>query len=311
MGRIGRNDALYGGDGNDYIAPGTGSDTINGGAGYDRVDYSNLTTGVNITSSLFTSIEGVVGTKYNDTLNFSSLTITNSDNLVTGLISIKGNDGNDTITGSQYSDLLDGGAGSDNMIGGLGNDVYIVDSATDTITENANEGTDRIESSITFSLAALPNIENLTLTGTAAINGTGNAGNNIITGNAGNNTLSGGAGDDIYIIDSTSDTIVENTNEGTDTIQSSVTFSIANLSNIENLTLTGTAAINGTGNAGNNVITGNAGNNILDGGAGIDSLIGGAGNDVLNPGYNQGATDTVDGGSDTDTLQVDYSSKTD
>ncbi len=281
IGRIGGNDALYGGDGNDYIAPGTGSDTINGGAGYDRVDYSNLTTGVNVTSSLFTSIEGVVGTNYNDTLNFSSLTITNSDNLVTGLISIKGNDGNDTITGSQYSDLLDGGAGSDNMIGGLGNDVYIVDSATDTITENANEGTDRIESSITFSLAALPNIENLTLTGTAAINGTGNAGNNILTGNAGNNTLSGGAGDDIYIIDSTSDTIVENTNEGTDTIQSSVTFSIANLSNIENLTLTGTAAINGTGNAGNNILNSGAGNNILDGGAGSDILNGGAGNDTL------------------------------
>jgi Ca2+-binding RTX toxin-like protein len=280
IGRIGGNDALYGGDGNDYIAPGTGSDTINGGAGYDRVDYSNLTTGVNVTSSLFTSIEGVVGTKYNDTLDLSSLTITNSDNLVTGLVSIKGNDGNDTITGSQYSDLLEGGAGSDNMIGGLGNDVYIVDSATDTITENANEGTDRIESSITFSLAALPNIENLTLTGTAAINGTGNAGNNIITGNAGNNTLSGGAGDDIYIIDSTSDTIVENTNEGTDTIQSSVTFSIANLSNIENLTLTGTAAINGTGNAGNNILNSGAGNNILNGGAGIDSLIGGKGDDI-------------------------------
>ncbi|QSV67956.1 MAG: hypothetical protein HEQ12_14230 [Aphanizomenon flos-aquae DEX188] len=280
IGRIGGNDALYGGDGNDYIAPGTGSDTINGGAGYDRVDYSNLTTGVNVTSSLFTSIEGVVGTKYNDTLDLSSLTITNLDNLVTGLVSIKGNDGNDTITGSQYSDLLEGGAGSDNMIGGLGNDVYIVDSATDTITENANEGTDRIESSITFSLAALPNIENLTLTGTAAINGTGNAGNNIITGNAGNNTLSGGAGDDIYIIDSTSDTIVENTNEGTDTIQSSVTFSIANLSNIENLTLTGTAAINGTGNAGNNILNSGAGNNILNGGAGIDSLIGGKGDDI-------------------------------
>ncbi|PVE26496.1 Ig family protein, partial [Enterococcus faecalis] len=100
----------------------------------------------------------------------------------------------------------------------------IVDSATDTITENANAGTDTIQSSVTYTIAALANVENLTLTGTAAINGTGNAGNNVITGNGANNTLDGGAGndtldggagtdtliggtgDDIYIVDSTTDT---------------------------------------------------------------------------------------------------------
>ena len=66
-----------------------------------------------------------------------------------------------------------------------------------------------------------------------------------------------------------------------------------------------------TGDATNNILDGGAGNDVLNGGADNDILNGGAGNDVLNPGYNQGATDTVDGGSDTDTLQVDYSSKTD
>ncbi|PVE26548.1 furin, partial [Enterococcus faecalis] len=114
----------------------------------------------------------------------------------------------------------------------------------------------------TYTIAALANVENLTLTGTAAINGTGNAGNNVITGNGANNTLDGGAGtdtligglgNDIYIVDSTTDTITELANEGTDTIQSSDTYTIAALANVENLTLTGTAAINGTGNAGNNV----------------------------------------------------------
>ncbi|PVE26574.1 furin, partial [Enterococcus faecalis] len=128
------------------------------------------------------------------------------------------------------------------------------------------------QSSVTYTIVAA-NVENLTLTGTAAINGTGNAGNNVITGNGGNNSLDGGAGtdtliggsgNDIYIVDSTTDTITENANAGTDTIQSSVTYTIA-AANVENLTLTGTAAINGTGNAGNNVITGNAGNNSLDG----------------------------------------------
>ncbi len=151
--------------------------------------------------------------------------------------------------------------------------------------------TDTLTASVTTTLPA--NVENLTLTGTAAINGTGNAGNNVITGNTGNNildggagndTLIGGAGNDIYIVDSASDTITELANGGTDTIQSSVTYTIAALVNVENLTLTGTAAINGTGNAGNNVITGNGANNILNGGAGNDILTGGLGKDTLTGG---------------------------
>ncbi|MBE9234377.1 hemolysin, partial [Cuspidothrix issatschenkoi LEGE 03284] len=149
----------------------------------------------------------------------------------------------------------------------------------DTITENANEGTDTIQSSVTYTIAALDNVENLTLTGTAAIDGTGNTGNNVITGNSANNTLDGGAGtdtliggtgDDIYIVDIATDTITENADEGTDTIQSNVTFTIATLTNVENLTLTGISAIDGTGNAGDNVITGNSSTNALTGGAGVD-----------------------------------------
>ncbi|MFM6532187.1 MAG: bluetail domain-containing putative surface protein, partial [Dolichospermum sp.] len=94
---------------------------------------------------------------------------------------------------------LDGGAGTDTLIGGLGNDIYIVDSTTDTITELTSGGTDTIQSSVTYTIATLTNVENLTLTGTAAVNGTGNAGNNVITGNAGNNTLTGGVGKDTLI----------------------------------------------------------------------------------------------------------------
>ncbi|MFN6324173.1 MAG: bluetail domain-containing putative surface protein, partial [Aphanizomenon sp.] len=150
---------------------------------------------------------------------------------------------------------------------------------------------DTITAAVTTTLAA--NVENLTLTGTAAINGTGNAGNNVITGNGANNILNGGAGtdiligglgNDIYVVDSATDTITEGVNAGTDTIQSSVTYTIAALANIENLTLTGAAAINGTGNASNNVITGNGANNILNGGAGNDILTGGVGKDTLTGG---------------------------
>ncbi|MBD2145385.1 Calx-beta domain-containing protein, partial [Sphaerospermopsis sp. FACHB-1194] len=184
---------------------------------------------------------------------------------------LTGNSANNSLTGGAGNDTLNGGSGTDTLIGGLGNDTYIVDTTTDTITELSGGGTDTIQSSVTFTIATLTNIENLTLTGTAAINGTGNAGHNILNGNDANNTLNGGdgndtlqggdgmdtliggLGDDVYVVDTTTDTITENPGGGTDTIQSSVTFTIATLTNIENLTLTGTAAINGTGNAGNNV----------------------------------------------------------
>ncbi|HYW18343.1 MAG TPA: CAP domain-containing protein [Nodularia sp. (in: cyanobacteria)] len=230
---------------------------------------------------------------------------------------LNGGVGNDTLNGGLGNDILNGGAGIDTLIGGGGNDIYIVDTTTDTITELSGQGTDTIQSSVTFSLANLANIEYLTLTGTAAINGTGNAGNNVITGNSGNNTLTGndgndtlnggagndtligGGGNDIYIVDTTTDTITELSGQGTDTIQSSVTFSLANLANIEYLTLTGTAAINGTGNAGNNVITGNSGNNILTGNDGNDALNGGAGNDTLIGG---GGNDLLTGRTGKDTL---------
>ncbi|MFM6485369.1 MAG: lectin-like protein, partial [Dolichospermum sp.] len=202
-----------------------------------------------------------------------------NDNLI-------GTNGNDILNGFAGNDTLNGGAGIDTLNGGTDNDIYIVDSTTDTITESANAGIDTIQSSVSYTIVAA-NVENLTLTGTAA-NGTGNTGNNVITGNSANNTLNGGAGidtligglgNDIYVVDSTTDTITENVSGGTDTIQSSVTYTIAALANVENLTLTGTA-INGTGNAGNNVITGNGANNILNGGAGTDTLIGAAGDDT-------------------------------
>ena len=233
----------------------------------------------------------------------------------------------DNVSGSTVTDLAKGNNGTlnngaavsiniDTLIGGTGNDIYIVDSTTDTITENANEGTDTIQSSVTFSLANLPNIENLTLTGTVAINGTGNAANNVITGNSGNNILDGGAGidtliggtgNDVYVVDTTTDVITENASGGTDTIQSSVTYTIAALANVENLTLTGTTAINGTGNAANNVITGNTANNTLDGGAGTDTLIGGTGNDIY---IVDSTTDTItenaSGGTDTIQSSVTY-----
>ncbi|MDB9535241.1 Calx-beta domain-containing protein, partial [Dolichospermum planctonicum CS-1226] len=325
---LGGDDILNGGADHDLLQGGTGNDTLNGEAGndflYGGVGNDILRGGTGDDSYLIDSITETITENANEgtdtvysTLTFSLATLPNVENLIlTGIDAINGtgNAGNNVITGNNGNNSLDGGAGTDTLIGGLGDDIYIVDSTTDTITENANEGTDTIQSSVAYTIAAA-NVENLTLTGTGAINGTGNATNNVITGNdvnntlnggdgndtlnggAGRDTLIGGLGDDIYIVDSTTDIITENANEGTDTIQSSVTLTMA--TNVENLTLTGTAAINGTGNAGNNVITGNGGNNTLNGGAGTDTLIGGAGRDTLIGGTGDdiyivdSATDTI------------------
>lgn len=206
--------------------------------------------------------------------------------------------GNDTLNGYAGNDTLNGGTGNDTMLGGLGNDTYVVDATGDVVTENAGEGTDTVQSSVTYTLTA--NVENLTLTGTSAINGTGNgldnvlignskantltggAGNDVLNGGSGTDTMLGGTGNDTYVVDVTTDVVTEYASEGTDTIQSGVTFTLG--ANVENLTLTGSSAINGTGNTLDNTLTGNTGANTLSGGTGNDVLVGGLGNDTLTGG---------------------------
>ena len=97
--------------------------------------------------------------------------------------------------------------------------------------------------------------------------------------------MAGGGGDDTYFIDNAGDVIIENANEGNDSVSSGINYTLE--ANVENLFLSGTASIDGTGNVSNNAIFGNAGNNVIDGGAGVDYLAGGAGSDtyVLARGY--------------------------
>ena len=270
------------------------------------------------------------------TINFvaPNLTIrgTNSADTLTGK---EGNDtlnglaGNDTLIGGAGNDKLDGGTGADKMTGGVGDDTYIVDN----VSEYVNEGTDTVQSSVTYTLGN--NLENLTLLGTGSINGTGNALDNILKGNQSSNTLTGGAGNDIldgglgadkliggtgndtYVLDNTGDIVIENTNEGIDTVQSSITYTLG--SNLENLILLGVNAINGTGNSLNNTITGNnanntltgdAGDDILDGGLGNDSLTGGTGNDTYIYRANQGVDSINNSGGGTDSISfVDVNDK--
>ena len=193
---------------------------------------------------------------------------------------ITGTAGNDTLNGGSGNDTINGLGGADSMSGGLGNDAYFVDNSGDQVIEAAGGGIDTVNSSITYTLGA--NVENLTLTGTANRNATGNALDNVLAGNSGSNTLTGLAGNDTYIVTQSNDNVVESSGNGTDTVRASISYTLGN--NVEKLVLTGSGSINGTGNSLANSLTGNAGNNTLRGQGGADFLSGGAGNDILTGG---------------------------
>ena len=161
-----------------------------------------------------------------------------------------GDSGNDTLNGGSGNDLLDGGTGHDSLLGGIGDDTYYIDSTSDTIAENYLEGTDKVYSSVNFTLSS--NLENLKLTGSSKINGTGNEFSNTIKGNFNKNTLSGGGGDDTLIGDHGEDHLKGG--KGNDTLD---------------------------GGKKNDSLFGETGNDLLIGGAGEDELIGGKGKDEL------------------------------
>ncbi|EGF93606.1 hemolysin-type calcium-binding repeat 2 copies family protein [Asticcacaulis biprosthecium C19] len=271
---------INGGDGNDTIDGGMGYDSLDGGNGIDTVDYSGVDTGV---ASVVVDLQSGA---YSDGVSIE--TILNFEN-------VWGAAGNQSYIGTAGANWIDGGAGADTMDGGDGNDTYVVDNAADRIIEASGKGTDLVRSSVSFSLAGA-NAEQLILLGSAVVatgNGlgntlTGNSGNNVLDGAAGSDTMLGGLGDDSYYVSVASDVVTEVAGEGTDTIFTALTYSLAG-KQVENLTLEGAAAVNGTGNGLANILKGNSAVNTLDGGSGhdrvdgglgADNLIGGTGNDT-------------------------------
>lgn len=221
---------------------------------------------------------------------------------------ISGTSKNDVLKGNAIGNLLDGKAGVDIMSGEFGDDVYIVDNTGDKVVEVNEGGYDLIKSSVSYTLSN--HIEELQLTGTSAINATGNSENNRLVGNSGNNrldgktgfdTMIGHAGNDTYMVDSHLDKVVEKSGQGTDSIMSTVSYTLPE--NVEHLELIGKNHISATGNSSSNNLKGNAGNNrligydgndILNGMKGNDSLIGGQGNDTYHFNIGDGIDNVYD-----------------
>lgn len=327
-------DTLYGGNGADTLIAGIGNDSLDGGAGIDFMyggagnDTYVVDNGGDVVSETGPSGStdnggaDLVQSSISYTLGayLENLTLTGTDPLSgTGNALnnfVTGNAGNNVLSGLDGDDTLDGGAGTDTLYGGAGNDTYYVDTATDKAIEavQTGGGYDRVLSTVTYSLEG-SYVEELKLLGTDNLDATGNGLNNAISGNAGNNvlkglagndvlkglggadTLYGGAGDDNYIVDNSTQISSEESvlaghdDGGNDTVTASATFTLGAF--IENLTLSGAANIDGTGNGLVNTVTGNTGNNHLYGLAGNDTLDGGTG------------ADTMYGGADSDIYYVD------
>jgi Ca2+-binding RTX toxin-like protein len=334
-------DVLVGGAGNDSLDGGTGYDTaVYSGTRADYAVIWNASTSTYTLIDMRNgSPDGQDQVTNVDNFQFANGVVTAANLLNTGggggsgtsgtaaadvlngtasADQILGLGGNDSLIGLGGDDLLDGGVGADTMWGGTGNDTYVVDATGDVVIENAKDGTDLVNTTLA-SYTLGNNVECLTYTGASRFAGTGNglaniltggdgadtlsglAGDDTLIGNAGADTMRGGTGNDVYVVDATGDVVIENRNEGTDLVNTTLaSYRLA--SNVERLTYTGASTFVGTGNELANIITGGDGTDTLSGSAGDDTLIGNAGADTLNGGSGY---DTMRGATGDDVYVVD------
>ena len=297
------NDTFYGSGGNDLLDGGGGADRLSGGAGNDTYSVDDRDDHVYEFQS--DGIDDGGHDVVNASVSFrlgayvEDLTLVGSAGTINGT----GNDLDNRLTGTADfnilrglggNDTMDGGGGNDNLYGGAGNDTYLLHAGghayEDSIGGVDDGGVDTVVvGENAYSLGDF--IENLTLTGSAAM-GVGNgldnvlrgtAGANWLDGNGGADPLYGGAGDDAYRVDNSGDVTSEQMVAGVNDGGYDVVYSTASTTlgaYIEELHLIGGAgAIDGTGNAQNNLIIGNEGDNHLNGMGGGDTLAGGGGAD--------------------------------
>jgi Ca2+-binding RTX toxin-like protein len=303
------NDTLLGGFGDDVLEGGAGNDGIDGSNGFDFVSYSQATAGVTVSLAIagpqntigagidtigIAGIEGIIGSNFNDTL-------TSQSGLFNTGKTLEGRGGDDTLNGGIWHDILLGGADNDTIAGGAGDDTVsggagndMLDGGTGIDTLNYGDAT----SGVTVSLAVagpqavggglgsdtLANFENL-VGGAFNDTLTGEAGVNRIDGGAGIDTMAAGGGNDIYIVDTQSDVLIEAAGGGTDLVETALAnYSLFSIANVERILYTGAGNFVGRGNGLDNRIEGGTGNDrfVVDQG-GADRYFG-----------ETGVADTVD-----------------
>ncbi len=295
-------DLLKGDEGDDTLSGGGGNDTLDGGEGLDVVDYSLASESINLDLSSkgdkdigggqgidsFVSIEGVIGTSFDDTLKGD-----NQDNILLG------RDGNDYLDGGGGNDLLDGGEGSDSADYSSSLSSVIVDLNLEDKQDTLGAGMD-----------TLKNIENLSGSNHDDIL-IGNKSVNVINGLKGNDKLSGGLGNDILIGGEGIDSVDYQRASGK--VDIDLELKVAKNDGFGSSdTLEGIENVIGSqnsdkifGDINNNILDGGSGNDLIFGANGDDTLIGGDGDDTF---IGEAGDDIIDGGSGEDS--VDYKSLT-
>ncbi len=322
---LGGNDTLIAGDAIGFIDGGTGDDTIyagssyaqtaNGGAGNDTIYANGWASGGDGNDTI------VIANGY-----YSGFYVSGDG----GSDSITGNLKDDLLIGGNGSDTLTGGGGNDTFlfasgdgrdvitdfaagdvvrlddyysaqsITQVGSDVVVVLSGADQITfQNTDVAT--VQGGLQFAEFPPP----VTLTGTGGadnlIGGAGDdtlnglGGNDMLDGGAGADAMNGGVGNDVYYVENGGDAVTELSGQGTDTVHSTIGYTLG--ANVENGVLDGTAAADLTGNTLANMLTGNDSDNFLYGLGGNDTLVGGGGSDTLRGGV---GADTLTGGAGAD-----------
>lgn len=281
---------------NNVLAANAGNNVLDGQGGNDTASYASVTlfslvSANPVTATLVhsTAMAGVmvdlniIGAQ--DTQGSGRDTLISIENLT-------GSAFDDELTGNAAVNVLDGGGGADLLTGGRGSDIYIVDGADVVVEFNgAAEGIDTVQSSVSYRLTA--NVEYLVLTGTALYGIgnnldnrlTGNSGANFLDGRAGADKMDGGQGNDTFVVDNLGDEITDAS--GTDLVLSYININLGGT--IENLRLMGTNALDGTGNALNNMFWANTGDNVMNGGG--ETLVSGIKGDTLS--YEYGATSGI------------------
>ena len=244
-------DTILGFGGDDTLIGNGGRDSLDGGAGFDTADFAgtvgdldvDLEQGVEraVTNSALAGIEAVVGGSGDDAIAGDG-----------GANRLDGRGGDDSLNGAGGDDTLIGGPGGNVLDGGAGRDTADYGWATGAALINLADGTAEVDDPSGPLPAAVDSLSNIEAV-------LGGAGNDTLDGGAGSDSMAGGDGDDTYRVDRGDDVVVELPGGGTDTVLSSVNLAL--VAEVENLVLTGGAAINGSGNGLNNTLTGNGASN--------------------------------------------------